>query len=212
MAVKKIFWTDPYQKKLNAKVTSIDGNVITLDQSIFFAYSGGQESDGGTIAGFNVLYAEKVDKEIFYTLVGRHDLKDDQPVEIRIDWERRYALMRHHFAAEIILELVYQTYGPVNKIGAHISQDKARLDFEWKGKISDVFQELLGAANEIVALDRPVISAFCDENKEQRYWEITGFARVPCGGTHIRSTGEVGEIQLKRKNIGKGKERIEIYV
>ena len=44
-----------------------------------------------------------------------------------------------------------------------------------------------------------------------RYWEIEGFARVPCGGTHLKRTGEVGNIALKRKNIGKGKERIEVY-
>lgn len=55
------------------------------------------------------------------------------------------------------------------------------------------------------------ISDFADKGAEQRYWEITGFAKVPCGGTHIRHTGEVGKISLKRKNIGKGKERIEIF-
>ena len=51
-----------------------------------------------------------------------------------------------------------------------------------------------------------------DEQDEQRCWEVEGFARVPCGGTHLRRTGEVGVIDLKRKNIGHGKERIEIYV
>ncbi len=51
-----------------------------------------------------------------------------------------------------------------------------------------------------------------DVTVERRYWEIAGFARVGCGGTHLRRTGEVGEMTLKRNNIGKGKERIEIYL
>ena len=46
---------------------------------------------------------------------------------------------------------------------------------------------------------------------EQRYWEVPNFARVPCGGTHLKRTSEVGKLSLKRKNIGKGKERIEVY-
>jgi Ser-tRNA(Ala) deacylase AlaX len=64
----------------------------------------------------------------------------------------------------------------------------------------------------LVRADQPITSAFEDEAGERRYWEVPGFARVRCGGTHLRRTGEVGDIQLKRKNVGRGKERIEIYV
>lgn len=210
MTVRKIFWDDPYMTILSGMVTGVEGDVITLDRTIFYAYSGGQESDSGTIAGFRVLGAEKAGREIYYTLEGPYGLREGQVVEISIDWERRYALMRHHFAAEIILELVYQGYGEVNKIGAHISKERARLDFEWEGRISDAFPELLARAGDLVSRDLAIVSAFRDEETEQRYWEIEGFARVPCGGTHIRSTAEVGVIFLKRKNIGKGKERIEV--
>jgi Ser-tRNA(Ala) deacylase AlaX len=45
-----------------------------------------------------------------------------------------------------------------------------------------------------------------------RSWEVEGLARVPCGGTHLRTTGEVGALALKRRNVGKGKERIEILL
>ena len=65
-------------------------------------------------------------------------------------------------------------------------------------------------ANRIIRSDLPIRCAFEDEANERRYWEIEGFSRVPCGGTHVRSTGEIGSIRLKRDNIGKGKERIEI--
>ena len=71
---------------------------------------------------------------------------------------------------------------------------------------------LLEKATAIVTGNQPIVSTFSDEANEERYWEIREFSRVPCGGTHLKRTGEIGAITLKRKNIGKGKERIEIFV
>jgi len=212
ISVKKIFWENPYLTKLEAKVTSIDNNVVTLDQTIAFAFSGGQQSDSGTIGGFQILEAKKEGKEIFYTIEQNHNLLLNQNVLITIDWEKRYRLMRLHFAAEIILELVYQNYNLPEKIGANITVDKARLDFYWDGRISDIFPELLNKANSIINSDLEIISAFDDEENEKRYWYIEGFAKVPCGGTHLKRTGEIGSMSLKRNNLGSGKERIEIYI
>ena len=65
-------------------------------------------------------------------------------------------------------------------------------------------------ANLIIAEDLEITTGFEDAATERRYWEIAGFSRVPCGGTHVRRTGEIGGVRLKRNNIGKGKERIEI--
>jgi len=131
---------------------------------------------------------------------------------MNIDWERRYRLMRLHFAAEIVLELVCQKLDSIKKIGAHIAQDKARIDFEWDENISTVFHIIKREALGMIEANQEIMSAFSDEEKEERYWEIMGFARVPCGGTHLRRTGEIGEIELKRKNPGKGRERIEVYL
>src|ERR1019366_1737790 len=97
-------------------------------------------------------------------------------------------------------------------IGAHIAQDKARIDFVWDRNISTLFPELKSEVLQIVADKSAIGSGFSDQQTQKRYWEIDGFARVPCGGTHLRNTAEVGAIELKRKNIGKGKERIEIYL
>ena len=66
-------------------------------------------------------------------------------------------------------------------------------------------------SGRIIDADSKIISEFSDEEAQRRYWEVEGFAKVGCGGTHLKHTGEVGEILLKRKNIGKGKERVEIY-
>ena len=209
---RKVFWEDPYMTELETRVTSVNDNDITVEETIFYALAGGQESDHGTIGSSRVLQARKEGKEIVYTLENGHGLKPGDQVRMTIDWERRNRLMRLHFAAEIVLELVYQHLRSVKKIGAHIAQDKARIDFEWGENISRMFPALQEEARRIVKANREIISAFSDEDAEERYWEIREFARVPCGGTHLKRTGEVGEIELKRKNPGKGKERIEIYV
>jgi Ser-tRNA(Ala) deacylase AlaX len=212
MPAEKIFWEDPYRSELITVITSVDKDTITLEETIFYASSGGQESDTGTMNALKVLCAQKRGTEIYYTLECHHDLKPDNEIIIKIDWVRRYRLMRLHFAAEIVLELVYQLFGRPSKIGANISEDKARLDFLWEGNISDTFSVLIERACKIIEADLPIRSEYSDPEQEQRYWEIDGFARVSCGGTHPRRTGEVGRIGLKRNNIGKGKERIEIYL
>jgi Ser-tRNA(Ala) deacylase AlaX len=209
---KKIFWEDPYLTQIETRITSVRGNDVTVDQTIFYAFSGGQEGDHGTIGNTPVREARKEGKEIVYTLGDGHGLKAGDQVTMVIDWERRYHLMRLHFAAEIVLELVYQKLGTIKKVGAHIAQDKARIDFEWGDNISKAFPLIHKEALGIVESNQEIISAFSDEEKEERYWEIKGFGQVSCGGTHLRRTGEVGEIELKRKNPGKGKERIEIYL
>lgn len=209
---QKVFWDDPYLARLDTLVASVQAKDITVTKTIFYAFSGGQESDEGTIGGRKVLGARKDDYEIIYTLEDGHGLQPGDPVTMVIDWDRRYALMRLHFAAEIVLELAYQNLSGIVKIGAHIARDKARIDFEWPENISAAFPMFQEKAQAIVAADHPIASAFSDVDAEQRYWEIQGFARVPCGGTHLRRTGEVGALELKRRNVGKGKERVEIYL
>ncbi len=209
---RKIFWQDPYLTQLETHITSVKDNDITVEQTIFYALSGRQESDYGTIGNKRVLQARREGKEIVYTLGNGHGLKAGDQVRMNIDWERRYKLMRLHFAAEIVLELVYQNLDSIKKIGAHIAQDKARIDFEWDENISKVLPSIQKEALGIIKANQEIISAFSDEETEKRYWKIREFSQVPCGGTHLRKTGEIGEIELKRKNLGKGKERIEIYV
>jgi alanyl-tRNA synthetase len=120
--------------------------------------------------------------------------------------------MRLHFAAEVVLELIYRQLIGVQKVGAHISAEKARIDFEWAESISWLLPEIKKEAQRIINANLNIISEFSDEEAERRYWEVEGFATVPCGGTHLKQTSEVGKIKLKRKNIGKGKERVEIVL
>ena len=209
---KKIFWENPYLKSIETRIASVNGSNVTVAETIFFAFSGGQESDTGTIAGYPVIEAAKVGKEIEYTLPGDHNLKEGESITMKIDWERRYKLMRLHFAAELILELMYKKLRGSDKIGAHIAKDKARIDFRWNESIALLLPEITSEVESIVQKDLEINSAFSDEINEKRFWEVVGFAKVPCGGTHLKRTGEVGKLKLKRKNIGKCKERIEIYL
>ncbi|PLY01588.1 MAG: alanyl-tRNA editing protein [Desulfuromonas sp.] len=206
----KLFWDDPYRTTLDTVVTAVAEDCVSLRETIFYAFSGGQESDAGTINGLEVLEARKQGYDILYRLPEGHGLEVGTPVTVAIDWPRRYRLMRLHFAAELILELVYRRFPGIEKIGAHIGEQKARLDFLLDSSIKPHFPTLLADAEALIAADQPVVSDYSDPETQRRYWEVPGFARVSCGGTHLKSTGEVGGITLKRKNIGGGKERIEI--
>jgi alanyl-tRNA synthetase len=208
----KVFWQAPYLTQHQTTIATVTGNQVTVQSTIYFAFSGGQESDCGSIGGCSVLHAEKDGSEIIYTLADGHGLAPGQTVEVVIDWRRRYRLMRLHFAAELVLELFYKTLPGIEKVGAHIAEEKARIDFVWPESINPLLPEIAEAANTIIASDLEITSAFADERNERRYWEIDGFSRVPCGGTHVRRTGEIGPLRLKRNNIGRGKERVEIFL
>ena len=207
---EKVFWNNPYQTKIISVVTQITGNNVELSHTIFYAESGGQESDEGTIAGIPVVKAEKSGSRIIYTLETTPTFAVGDEVVTEIDWPRRYALMKLHFAAEVVLELFTQNFNSITKIGAHISEDKSRIDFEWSENIAPLLPALLSKAQDLIDSDSIITSEFSDQTKERRYWKVEGFAQVPCGGTHLKRTSEVGKIALKRKNVGKGKERVEI--
>lgn len=212
--VEKLFWQDPYRTTLDdVRIVTVQGADITVDRTIFYAFSGGQESDAGTIGGVRVTRAAKQDRDIVYTLeTDTHGLEPGSVTNMAIDWDRRYRLMRLHFAAELVLELMYRKCEGVEKIGAHIAQDKARIDFLWTQSVSAMLPELTADAMAIIDANHPIISEYSDVEAQRRYWEVEGFSRVPCGGTHLKRTGEVGPIRLKRDNVGKGKERINIYL
>ena len=209
---KKFFWDDPYATSHQSSIDRVLGAEVTVHSTIFYAFWGGQEGDQGTIGGYPVLAARKAGFEIFYRLPDGHGLVPGQEVSIEIDWPRRYRLMRLHFAAELVLELFYKLLPGIEKIGAHIGPDKARIDFSWPDNLSTFFPDITDQANRIIANDLAIKSAFADQQNERRYWEIEGFSRVPCGGTHVRRTGEIGPIQLKRQNPGREKERVEIFL
>lgn len=207
--MRKVFWDNPYQCNLTTEIQEVRQHKLLFAETIAFSFSGGQESDKAFVNDLPILNSEIVGQSIYYTLPADHSFKVGDKVTMRIDWPRRLRLMRLHFAAELVLEIISQKLN-WQKIGAHIAEDKARIDFVATENISSNFPDVLAAYDEIIASDTPICTGYTDVAAGRRYWELKGFAKVACGGTHVRSTGEVGAVQLKRVNIGGGKERVEI--
>lgn len=207
--MKKIFWANPYQFQLQTKVQQVNGNELLFESTIAYSFAGGQESDKSTVNGISILDSRREGNLIYYTLPEGHNLKRGDSALMEIDWPRRSRLMRLHFAAELILEIVTQRWG-LEKVGAHIAEHKSRIDFKSDQNISTHFPEILAEYNRIINANYPIEKGYSDEQAQRRFWRIEGFALVPCGGTHVDTTGEVGLVTLKRDRPGKGIERIEI--
>ena len=207
--MRKVFWDDPYQHTLTTQVAQVNGNEFLFEETIAYSFSGGQESDKAYVNDQPILNSRKEGNLIYYTLPEEHDLSIGDEVKMTIDWPRRYRLMRLHFAAELVLEIVTQKY-QLEKVGAHIAENKARIDFVYPQHISSLFDVILEEYNKIILADKLIQTGFTDVDAQRRFWKIDGFAEVPCGGTHVKSTKEVGFVSLKRSRSGKGIERIEI--
>ena len=212
----KLFWQDPYQTECTATVTEIEGHKIKLDQTVFFAFSGGQESDEGTIAGIRVVEAVKRgDREnivdIEYLLEKEPYFKVGDTVEVKIDGARRAKLRNLHSATHILYYFFIAKAGKQKIIGSHIAAEKARIDFEYEKPIQELLPEIEKATNEFLTQNYPILRTPDEKSPDLWWWQCSEW-KMPCGGTHPQTTGEIGLITLKRKNIGKGKERIEIYL
>ena len=207
--MRKVFWDNPYQHTLVTKIFSVEGNTILFDETIAYSFSGGQESDKATVNGIPILDSRMEGNLIYYVLPENHGLVKGQEVKMEIDWPRRYRLMRLHFAAELVLEIVTQKF-KLEKVGARITENKSRVDFIFMQHISCLFDEILGDYNKIINSDKTIEVGYSNIRTQRRFWKIADFAQVPCGGTHVQSTGEVGHMMLKRVRGGKSVERIEI--
>jgi Ser-tRNA(Ala) deacylase AlaX len=231
--MRKLFWEDPYLKECTAIVESINGNEVKLSQSIFFAFSGGQESDSGTVGGIPVKEARKeADGSITYILESPPTFAPGQEVRVAIDWDKRYRIMKLHTAAHIVWFLFERKTGVKKLIGSNVTNEKSRIDYEFPESVSSILLELEKEVNELISKGMEIKTYYETGNgqldggipqnsaghrssdvetgnSERRWWEM-GEWKCPCGGTHLKNLREIGALKLKRKNLGKGKERIEI--
>ncbi len=118
--------------------------------------------------------------------------------------------MRLHFAAELVLELVYQGYGHPEKLGANITAEKARVDFAWEGSIAPILPEVAARVRELVDADLPI-----DERVRGRGGPapLLAYRRLRAGAVRRHASSadrRGGRVRLKRANPGAGVERIEI--
>jgi Ser-tRNA(Ala) deacylase AlaX len=214
----KRFRAEPYLTEADATVTRVQDDDVWLDDPILFAFSGGQQGDRGTIAGLDVLDSEAMgDGTIRYRLPPDHGLAEGDRVAQVVDRELRLRIMRVHTATHVAYSAMSEQMGEAREtIGSNVHAGKGRLDWEFDSTVTPWVAAAAERVAEIVARDLP-IRRFAEPDDPDRWvWQIEGddldtvYWRMPCGGTHLARSGEVGRVKLKRKNIGKGKERIEV--
>ncbi|WP_395825242.1 hypothetical protein [Collimonas sp.] len=97
----------------------------------------------------------------------------------------------------------------IERIGAHISADKARVDFSHESSIAALFPQIEQEAAALSQADLPIVTALTDEAAQRRYRKVAGLARMACGGTHPRSTAEIGLLKLKRKTLARARSALK---
>ena len=228
---KELFREDSYLKTCDATVTECGDDFVRLDQTIFYPLGGGQPGDIGRILWdgntARVINTRYVDGDIAHLLEeGTTPPPLGTTVKLEIDWALRYRHMRMHTAMHL-LGAVLQ-YGVT---GGNISAEKSRLDFDMEDAID---KEAVGAAlAELVAGDHIVSCRWISEEELDanpelvrtmsvqpprgkgaiRLLEIDGVDLQPCGGTHLRSTAEVGAVRIgKVEKKGRHNRRVNIHL
>jgi len=226
---------DSYLKEFETKVKEITKEKkIILEDTIFYPESGGQASDHGEIIkekeSFKVLNVKKEQGKIVHE-VDKEGLKTGDEILCKIDWERRYKLMRSHSATHIICGILNKKEN-VLITGNNITPEKIRIDFSLENFDRERLEESINEANEVVKQDIPIESynltrAEVEANpgmvklakglppsiKTLRILKIGDVDEQPDGGTHVKSTKEVGKMELiKCENRGKNNRRLYIQL
>lgn len=232
-----LFRDDAYLKTAEATVVAVNerGGII-LDRTIFYATSGGQPGDVGTIEradGSAIAVAATMSGETKDEII--HVPAPEQPVpeigervKLAIDWERRHLLMRMHAACHLLTVVC-----PFPITGAAVSEDDSRVDFD-APDAGFTKEDVTAGLMELVRADHPIfVRLITDEelaanpglvkSKNVRPPVGTGKIRLvcigdnasvdsqPCGGTHVKSTGEIGEIHIgKIEKKGRENRRFRI--
>ncbi|MEM3407442.1 MAG: alanyl-tRNA editing protein AlaXM [Nitrososphaerota archaeon] len=233
MPTELLYLYDSYQKDFKAKVIDINEREVILNKTIFHPLTGGIANDIGFLFKNEEKYKVtdvKLDLEtnnVIHILENEPNFSIGDEIEGRIDWNRRYKLMRLHTAAHIISSIMYKDYGALIT-GGHIDENYAKDDFSLEKFDKAIFEEAIRKANEIVkkaievkiyflkreeALKIPGIIKLAEkmppEVEKLRIVEIPEVDIQADGGPHVKNTKEIGEIiLLKIENKGKNKKRI----
>ncbi len=233
---EKLYLTDSYLRECEAKVVKaekIDGrNFVVLDRTIFYPQGGGQPSDTGTITApdgsiYNIVSSKNIGEEVSHE-VDREGLSAGDGVKCSIDWGKRYKLMRMHTSAHIMAAVVHNEYGALIT-GNQLGGQQTRMDFDAPQFTKEKIPEVESKANEVIARDLPISIAFEEREKAMqrpelfklkdvlpkdlkvfRILSIGDFDVQADGGTHVKSTKEIGTVRIvDMKN--KGAENRRVY-
>ena len=229
-----LFWQDAYMKEFDAKVISVNGNEVVLDRTCFYPTGGGQIFDTGEINGSKVVEARKDENDtVYHKIEGQPTFSVGDDVHGKIDWERRYNIMKLHTSAHVISAVLTKNFGNILFTGSQIYADKARMDFNLEKIDDEIMKTIEEKSNEVVKMNLSIVSRIIkreefesspnlkrladtthyDKYKTFRVVEIKDFDVQLDGGTHVANTSEIGKIKIvKRENKGKNNRRITIIV
>jgi misacylated tRNA(Ala) deacylase len=221
----------------------VEGRRVVLDRTAFYPTGGGQPHDTGDLGGLPVVDVRKGDGgAVWHTLGGEGGAggegADGLPavgdtVHGTVDWDRRHALMRTHSALHVLCGVIWNEWGKA-VTGGNMEPLSARMDFEFNPLPEGFGARVEELVNAEIAADRPIEVSFLDPDQastleaddlirtkvslvgdvgEVRVVDIVGLDRQADGGTHVRSTAEVGRVRVvKTENKGKGNKRVRIAV
>jgi misacylated tRNA(Ala) deacylase len=234
-----LYQTDSYLKEFDATLTAVDveQHGVVLDQTAFYPGGGGQPADRGTLlangVSYSVVRARKNGDQVIHIIEGDGPLPEaGAAVHGAIDWARRYDLMRTHTAMHILCGVVFRDYG-ASVTGGDMDPLAGRMDFEFETMQRELVNAIEQAVNHEAAQGHPVrvailpraeafqipdlirtkINLLPEGIQEVRVVEIVGLDLQADGGTHVRSTAEVGPIRVvDYKSKGKINKRIYIQL
>jgi len=232
---EELFREDAYQKSCEATVTAVGDSGVVLDRTVFYPTGGGQPGDSGVLIRADgtkvaIVDTRKVDGGIAHVPAeGAPTLSVGDAVTATLDWDRRYRHMRIHTAMHILCSLVQ---GGVT--GGQVGDGKGRLDFDLAPENVPDKDALTETLNAVLAGDHPVSIGWITDAELESNPDLvrtmsvkppTGAGKVrmirigdavdyqPCGGTHLKSTGEVGRLAVtKIENKGKQNRRINLVL
>lgn len=217
----RLYYTDAYAQAFRATIVerSADGTRIYLDQTAFYPTSGGQLNDLGTLNGVDV--TDVIDEDIRIAHVLASALPADvAAVDGAIDWRRRYDFMQQHTGQHLLSAMFEDRFGWPT-VSVHFGTESSTLDIAAPNWDAARLEEAERLANALVVENRDILVTFEDAALAQglrkasdregtlRVVEIANLDRSACGGTHVRKTGEIGAILLRRAEKTKGHTRIE---
>ena len=220
MQTEKLYYQDPYRQEFAAtvlgKVALAGGRfAVILDRTAFYPEGGGQPCDTGTLNGLPVSAVQTKDGEIIHTVDGD---PGNGPVVGKIDWQRRFDHMQQH-TGEHILSGVFLAKYQAENVGFHLSAATVQIDVTLPALSAEQAREVEDAANAVIFANRPIEAKFVEtdelstyalrkapgaEFEQIRLVSVADCDCCPCGGTHVRQSGEVGLLKIrgweKRKN------------
>ena len=218
----RLYYTDSYRTEFSSAVAerASDGTRVYLDETAFYPTSGGQPHDIGTLGGTRVIDVVDEGERIAHVLAAPLGDHDDMRVSGRVDWARRFDHMQQH-TGQHVLSAVFEDLFGAKTVSVHFGPDYSTLDLDVETITLDQMAAAEARSNEIVAEAHPVTVKFEDAESAiglrkasdrpglLRIVSIAEVDRSACGGTHVRSTAEIGAILLRSVERVRKTSRVE---